>query len=218
MHLLGYSMGAAVALHAAALQPRQARVTPLAGLATFGGWTPMRSGGGGAATGGNRRIYEAHALLPRLGLFDLHGSSPSQVPYDYDELIGSLAPTPLYMHLPSLDRSAVAEEVAAAAASARASYVAKGANASLEVSTHGRRALRDAFRTPSPLARGLFDASWRALSAGRCPRGATRLQDAGGRGGARMARAPRLVKVHRGSGQHPLRTGSYWIVLDAPHR
>lgn len=63
--LVGYSMGAAVALHAAAVLPP----SQIAGVGVVGGWTPMRANGGNVTTGGNRMIYETHALIPRLGLF-----------------------------------------------------------------------------------------------------------------------------------------------------
>ena len=63
--VLGYSMGAIVALHAAALLPQ------IAGVAAFGGWTPFEasrnsSSASAVATGGNRMVYSTHALLPRL--------------------------------------------------------------------------------------------------------------------------------------------------------
>ena len=45
--LLGYSLGSLVALHAAALAPSD---RPVSGVAAFSGWTPWRTGGGGAAT------------------------------------------------------------------------------------------------------------------------------------------------------------------------
>lgn len=65
MFLVGYSTGAAVALHAAAVLPP----SQIAGVGVVGGWTPMRANGGNVTTGGNRMIYETHALIPRLGLF-----------------------------------------------------------------------------------------------------------------------------------------------------
>ena len=57
----------------------------------------------GRATGGLRRLFELHALLPRLGLF---GARPAEVPYDYDELLGALAPRPTLLHTPTQDRDA----------------------------------------------------------------------------------------------------------------
>ena len=57
----------------------------------------------GRATGGLRRLFELHALLPRLGLFR---ARPAEVPYDYDELLGALAPRPTLLHTPTQDRDA----------------------------------------------------------------------------------------------------------------
>jgi pimeloyl-ACP methyl ester carboxylesterase len=126
--LVGYSLGALVALHAAALLP--SGYPALAGVAAFGGWTPMRSGAGGLSTGGLRALYETHALMPRLGFFE---DEPSKVPYDMEELIGSLAPLPLLLYTPRRDRFAVAAEVASVARHARSVWIAAGANASLGV-------------------------------------------------------------------------------------
>jgi pimeloyl-ACP methyl ester carboxylesterase len=152
VHLLGYSLGAMVALHAAALRPP---ARSLAGVAAFGGWTPMRTGGGGVATGGNRRVFATHALLPRLGYFEgdprkvrgyecmhsldacnMRTHRPAQVPYDYDELISSLAPMRTTIYAPARDRFANASDVAAALlAAARAAWAAKGAASNFSATT-----------------------------------------------------------------------------------
>ena len=129
VHLLGYSLGAIVALHAAALAPPS---RPIAGVAAFSGWTPMRTGGGGDATGGLRLLYETVALLPRLGLFEGRAHA---LPYDYDELIGSIAPRPILLYAPQRNRFAVAEDVAVAIRAANASWAAKGASALFEAHT-----------------------------------------------------------------------------------
>lgn len=115
VYLLGYSMGAAVALHAAALLPQ------IAGVAAFGGWTPFEQGrnsssASAVATGGNRMIYSTHALLPRLGIFSEDLQAP--LPYDYSELIASIAPRPTLLYAPLSDRFAVPSAVAEAANSA----------------------------------------------------------------------------------------------------
>jgi pimeloyl-ACP methyl ester carboxylesterase len=125
--LLGYSLGSLVALHAAALAPSD---RPVSGVAAFSGWTPWRTGGGGAATGGLRLLYETLALIPRLGLFE---SAPRSTPYDLDELIGALAPRHLLLYTPRLNRFANASDVARAVRTANASWVAKGAASHFEV-------------------------------------------------------------------------------------
>lgn len=129
VYLLGYSLGALVALHAAALAPPGRAI---AGVAAVGGWTPFRDGGGGAATGGLRLLYDTHALLPRLGLFE---SRAHDVPYDYDELLAALAPRPTMLYAPTADRFANATSVGHALEAARAAWAASGAPANLEVHT-----------------------------------------------------------------------------------
>ena len=101
--LLGYSMGSIVGLHAAAMLPPHR----IAGVAAFGGWTPFRENYG-RATGGNKMLYSTHALLPRLGLFGQSNQS-SSIPYDYAELISSIAPRPVLLRSPTQDRFAVSE-------------------------------------------------------------------------------------------------------------
>eukprot|EP00041_Stephanoeca_diplocostata_P030997 m.952034 g.952034 ORF g.952034 m.952034 type:complete len:777 (-) comp23867_c0_seq41:2494-4824(-) len=116
VHLLGYSMGAIVSLHAAALLPR------VGGVAAFGGWSPMR--GRVPGLDGNRLLFETHALVPRLGFF---AGNESRVPYDYDELIAAIAPRPVLLYAPQQDRFAAADAVRAAATSAEKAWVAHGA-------------------------------------------------------------------------------------------
>ena len=67
----GYSLGGSVGLHAAALDKR------IAGVASFAGFTPMRTDASDRPTGGLRRLYEMFALAPRLAQFD---ADPSGVP------------------------------------------------------------------------------------------------------------------------------------------
>jgi len=99
---LGYSLGGSVALHAAALDPRASAV------AAFAAFTPMRTDLVTRPSGGLRRLFETHALLPRLGFFE---RAPHRVPYDFDELLRAIAPRPALLHTPTRDRDANASEV-----------------------------------------------------------------------------------------------------------
>jgi pimeloyl-ACP methyl ester carboxylesterase len=103
--LLGYSLGGMVALHAAALDDR------ISGVATFSGFTPMRTDT--IATGGNRRWWEWHALLPKLGLFD---GAESEIPYDYHHLIQAISPRPVLIVAPTKDWHSDAKDVEACVA------------------------------------------------------------------------------------------------------
>jgi hypothetical protein len=115
--LAGYALGGNVALHGAALDAR------VAGAAAFAGFTPFRTDAAGRATGGLRRLFELHALAPRLGLFE---GAEGSVVYDYDELLGALAPRPLLLVTPQEDRDATLQDVVACAGVARRAWEAQG--------------------------------------------------------------------------------------------
>ena len=118
--LAGYSMGGNVALHAAALDDR---VTAVAAFASF---TPMRTDVAGRSTGGGRRLFELHALVPRLGLFE---GREERTPYDYAELLAALAPRPTLVYAPQQDRDATHADVQRCAANASAAWAARNASA-----------------------------------------------------------------------------------------
>ena len=69
VYAVGYSFGGNVALHAAALDSR------LSGVVSIAGFTPMRTDPCGGTTGGICRLFDWHALIPRLGIFQV--SAPS---------------------------------------------------------------------------------------------------------------------------------------------
>ena len=119
VYLVGYSLGAVVGLHAAALYKG------VAGVAAFAGWTPMQCTANTTATGGNRMLYETHALVPRLGLF---AGKEDAIPYDYAELIAAIAPRPTLLFAPLRNRFAVASAVERAAVAAGKAWSAAGAD------------------------------------------------------------------------------------------
>ncbi len=86
IYLYGYSMGGIVALHTAALVPR------VKGVVSICGFTPMRTDTAAKGTGGLARYSVDLPLLPRLGFFIGH---EAQLPYDYNELLGMIAPRPV---------------------------------------------------------------------------------------------------------------------------
>merc|ERR1712151_265899 len=107
----GYSLGGLVALHAAALDER------LAGAASIAGFTPFRNDSLAATIGGNRRLYDLHGVLPRLGWFR-DGSNEalplSQWPYDIEDLLVTIGErnAPALVYAPSHDRVSNAPAVA----------------------------------------------------------------------------------------------------------
>src|SRR4029079_16639959 len=100
--LLGYSMGAQVALYTAALEPR------VHGVISVCGFTPMRTDTAATGTGGIARFSVEHPLLPRRGLFI---GNEARIPYDYDEVLATLAPRPVYVIAPNYDRDANSKDV-----------------------------------------------------------------------------------------------------------
>jgi pimeloyl-ACP methyl ester carboxylesterase len=111
--VLGYALGGMVGLYAAALDDR------IAGVATFSGFTPLRTNTDERPTGGNRRWWELHALQPQLGLF--HGRE-DEIPYDFDEVLSLVAPRPCLVVAPKRDRFAEHEEVVACVHRAKAAW------------------------------------------------------------------------------------------------
>ena len=109
----GYSLGGAVALHAAALDAR------FAGAFAVSAFTPMRLDAADRPTGGLRRLSHMHALVPRLGLYV---GDERAVPYDYDELLERIAPRPLLLVAPTRDRYATASDVLACVREARSAW------------------------------------------------------------------------------------------------
>lgn len=95
--LLGYSTGALAAMYVGALDDR------VAGVACFSGWTPLRIANKEVATGGNRLLWELHALQPRLGWFD---GREAEIPFDYHDVIGEVLPRPCLIVTPKHNRFA----------------------------------------------------------------------------------------------------------------
>ncbi len=115
---LGYSLGGMVGLYAAALDER------IAGVASFAGWTPMRTDTDAKATGGIRRWWEWYGLLPRLGVF---AGREKDLPYDMEDVLGMIAPRPCLIVSPVHDRYADLGDIRACLEKARAVWRGKNA-------------------------------------------------------------------------------------------
>lgn len=116
--VVGYSLGALVGLHLAALDER------VDGLVSICGPQPFRLDTVEKGAGGLRRWSQDHMLLPRLGLFIGH---EDRVPYDVPELLACIAPRPVLVVSPQLDREARLEDVTRAVEAARKVYALRGA-------------------------------------------------------------------------------------------
>ena len=113
IYVCGFAYGGMVGLYAAALDER------IAGLACFSGFTPMRTDTDAKPTGGIRQYWEWHALLPKLGLY--HGRE-ADFPYDYDDLLGLIAPRNCLIYAPRRDRFADSEDVRACVMKSQAAW------------------------------------------------------------------------------------------------
>jgi len=113
VYLCGFAYGGLVGLYAAALDER------VAGLACFSGFTPMRDGLDAGRTGDLRRLWQTHAVLPKLSLFE---NRRAALPYDYDDLLKLVAPRPCLVYAPARDRFANAQAVRAAVERARPAW------------------------------------------------------------------------------------------------
>ena len=122
IYLFGYSMGGMVGLYTAALDPR------VKGVVSICGFTPMRTDTADRGTGGVARYSYERGLVPRLGFFIGH---EAQIPYDFHEVLGAIAPRPVLVLEPELDRDANVGDVAAAVEQAKKVYALYGAAGAL---------------------------------------------------------------------------------------
>jgi pimeloyl-ACP methyl ester carboxylesterase len=102
IYLYGYSMGGMIAMYTAALDQR------VKGAVSICGFTPMRTDTADRGTGGLARFSVVLPLVPRLGFFI---GNESKLPYDYNELMATIAPRPVYVLEPQLDRDATPSDV-----------------------------------------------------------------------------------------------------------
>jgi len=93
----GYSLGATVALYSAAIDER------IAGVVSVCGFTALRTSGANENIEGIKAYSHLHGLIPRLGFFIGH---EKQLPVDFDEIIASIAPRPVAIIAPDMDRDA----------------------------------------------------------------------------------------------------------------
>ena len=97
IYTAGYSLGGTVALYSAALDDR------IAGVISVSGFTPMRLDTKGKTAEGIYGYSHLHGLLPRLGFFI---GEESRIPYDFHEILASIAPRPLLVIAPTWDQYA----------------------------------------------------------------------------------------------------------------
>jgi len=109
----GYSLGASVGLYAAALDER------IAGLVSVSGFTPLRSATPDKSIEGAKTFSHLHGLIPRLGFFI---GNEDRIPFDYQEILGSIAPRPVLLIAPTLDQAASLKGIKSTVTEARKIY------------------------------------------------------------------------------------------------
>ena len=95
--LLGYALGGKVGLLTAAFDDR------IKGLVSVCGFDPLRLDTAASGTEGIRQYSHLHGLLPSLGYFV---GQEDRVPFDFDEILATVAPKPAMVVAPTLDRYA----------------------------------------------------------------------------------------------------------------
>lgn len=102
IYVAGYSLGALVGLYSAALDDR------IAGAISVAGFTPMRTNTPDRGTEGIKAWSHLHGLMPRLGFF---AGEENRIPYDFHEVMACIAPRPLLVIAPLVDKDAHHEDV-----------------------------------------------------------------------------------------------------------
>jgi len=121
----GYSLGGTVALYSAALDQR------IAGVVSIAGFTPMRTDQNGKTAEGIFRYSHLHGLLPKLGFFV---GNEDRIPYDFDEILGAIAPRPLLVVAPKWDQYHSSEDVSSVISEVTDVYGLFGAKGKIQLS------------------------------------------------------------------------------------
>lgn len=123
--LSGHALGGTVSLFTAAIDNR------VAGVAVSSAFTPWRDPGNRHQEG-LRAFSHLYGLLPRLGFFSGH---ENKVPVDFPEIISSIAPRPLLVIAPALDRHANISKVKQSIEAIRSVYGLYNARENVSFST-----------------------------------------------------------------------------------
>ncbi|MGH9625613.1 MAG: hypothetical protein ACRD4G_14905, partial [Bryobacteraceae bacterium] len=100
------------------------------GVVSICGFTPMRTDTVDRGAGGVARYCSQRSMIPRLGFFVGH---ETRIPYDFDGLLGMIAPRPALVVEPLLDRDATPADVRNAVDRAKKVYALYGAGGKLAI-------------------------------------------------------------------------------------
>ena len=124
--LVGYALGGNVAVLTAARHPHVGLV------ASIGGLPVLRSQASQTETEGIRHYSHLHGFIPRFGFFI---DQPARLPFDFDEVLGLVAPRPALVIAPTLDRHNPVADVQRAVDAARVAYLRADAEKALMLET-----------------------------------------------------------------------------------
>jgi sugar phosphate isomerase/epimerase len=122
---IGHSLGGHNALWLAAFDPRVQAVVSSCGFSSFTSYAASPYGGG------SLRNYAQRRYLPRIATE--YGNDPRRVPFDWPEVLGLLAPRPVFVNAPSGDENFLAAGVDECVSVAGPVYEWLGARSNLVV-------------------------------------------------------------------------------------
>jgi dienelactone hydrolase len=126
IYTFGYTLGGTVGLYAAALDER------IKGVISICGFTPMRLSGKEKGIEGIQAYSHLHGLLPKLGFFVGY---EKRTPYDFHEILAAIAPRPVLIIAPQLDKEAPFQDVKQCVEEVRKVYQLHNKNSSLDFYT-----------------------------------------------------------------------------------
>jgi len=126
IYIAGYALGGTVGLFTAALDDR------LAGVAAVSAFTSFRDMQGDGQREGILAFSHLHGLLPRLGFFV---GKEDHIPTDFNEIIAAVAPRPVWINSPTLDRHVNPDALRKCVEEARGVYQLYGAEDALSLET-----------------------------------------------------------------------------------
>ena len=151
IYLIGYALGAKVGLLTAALD---SRVTVVASVC---GFDALRLSNPENGTEGIAHYSHLHGLIPRLGAFI---GQEGRLPFDYDQALALIAPRPVLIVAPTLDRYAPVKDVQREVESVSQIYHLFGRRGALRLETP-----MDFNRFPKTLALQEHVIEWVAMGA-----------------------------------------------------
>lgn len=126
IYLVGYDLGGKVGLLTTAFDDR------IKGVVSICGFDPLRLQTPDKGTEGIRHYSHLHGLLPRLGFFVGH---EDRVPFDFDEVLALIAPKPVLIVAPKMDRYARVADVSREVENSRKVYSLLGHPEALQFET-----------------------------------------------------------------------------------